>query len=127
MDLPYASLINKIDIVDQKTLTIAREIEGGEQEIKKISLPCVLSIQSGINEPRYVSIMAIRRAAKLTISEYKYSELDMSQEELDKIGEQTIRGNYVIPESAERAQILEGETEEIARKFVDILRDSGRL
>ena len=31
------------------------------QEISEIELPCVLSIQTGINEPRYVGIRGIRK------------------------------------------------------------------
>ncbi|OQY13427.1 MAG: electron transfer flavoprotein subunit beta, partial [Desulfobacteraceae bacterium 4572_19] len=56
MDLPYASLVNKIEIDGDKTIKVGREIEGGNQEINEMDLPAVLSIQTGINEPRYVGI-----------------------------------------------------------------------
>ena len=55
LDYPYASLVNKIEPADGK-IKVGREIEGGNQEMNEIELPCVLSIQTGINEPRYVGI-----------------------------------------------------------------------
>ncbi|HAR33369.1 MAG TPA: electron transfer flavoprotein subunit beta, partial [Desulfobacter sp.] len=51
LDYPFASVVNKIETGDDKRLKIGREIEGGNQEISEIDLPCVLSIQTGINEP----------------------------------------------------------------------------
>ena len=49
LDLPYASIVNKIEIIDDKKLKVGREIEGGNQEMSEIDLPYVLSIQTGIN------------------------------------------------------------------------------
>ena len=67
LDLPYASVVNRIDVVDDKTLKVGREVEGGDQEMNEIELPCVLSIQTGINEPRYVGIRGIRKVASVEI------------------------------------------------------------
>jgi electron transfer flavoprotein beta subunit len=66
LDWPYASLVNKIE-VDGDKLKVGREIEGGNQEMNEIELPCVLSIQTGINEPRYVGIRGIRKVASVEI------------------------------------------------------------
>ena len=67
LDWPYASLVNLIEVQGGKSLRIGREIEGGNQEISDIELPCVLSIQTGINEPRYVGIRGIRKVASVEI------------------------------------------------------------
>ena len=67
LDMPYASLVNKIEDVGDKKLTVGREVEGGNVEMNEIELPCVLSIQSGINEPRYVGIRGIRKVASVEI------------------------------------------------------------
>ena len=60
LDYPFASLVNSIEVLDGGKLRIGREIEGGSREINEIDLPCVLSIQTGINEPRYVGMRGIR-------------------------------------------------------------------
>src|SRR5512133_2195338 len=67
LDLPYASVVNKIETKGGNSLRIGREIEGGNQEISDIETPCVLSIQTGINEPRYVGIRGIRKVASVEI------------------------------------------------------------
>ena len=67
LDMPYASLVNKIEITSDKVIKVGREIEGGNQEMSEIDLPCVLSIQTGINEPRYVGIRGIRKVASVEI------------------------------------------------------------
>ena len=65
LDWPFASLVNFIEVVDDKKIKVGREIAGGNQEMYEIDLPCVLSIQTGINEPRYVSIRGLRKVASL--------------------------------------------------------------
>ncbi|MBU0987970.1 MAG: electron transfer flavoprotein subunit beta/FixA family protein, partial [Proteobacteria bacterium] len=67
LDWPYASLVNLIEIIDESKIKVGREIAGGNQEMSEIDLPCVLSIQTGINEPRYVGIRGIRKVASMEI------------------------------------------------------------
>ena len=75
LDLPYASVVNSIEPIDDSKLKVGREIEGGNQEMNEIELPCVLSIQTGINEPRYVGIRGIRKVASLDIPVQTASDL----------------------------------------------------
>src|SRR5437660_11464977 len=78
LDYPFASLVNSIEILDGKKLKISREIEGGNREISEIDLPCVLSIQTGINEPRYVGMRGIRQVASVDIPTFAASDLDLA-------------------------------------------------
>src|SRR5206468_11335018 len=75
LDYPFASLVNSIEVLEGNTLKISREIEGGNKEISEIDLPCVLSIQTGINEPRYVGMRGIRAVASVPIPTYGASDL----------------------------------------------------
>ncbi len=124
LDLPYASLVNYIEIVDENTLKIGREIEGGNQEINEIKLPCVLSIQTGINEPRYVGIRGIRKVASVEIPEMELSDLGLSE---DDVAPKVKRLDYFVPEMGEGAEILEGDMEEIAEKLVELLKAKGGI
>src|ERR1700758_1574341 len=78
LDYPFASLVNSIT-VEGKVLKISREIEGGNREISEIDLPCVLSIQTGINEPRYVGMRGIRQVASVPIPTFGASDLGVDQ------------------------------------------------
>jgi len=124
LDLPYASLVNYIEIIDDNTLKIGREIEGGNQEINEIKMPCVLSIQTGINEPRYVGIRGIRKVAGVDIPEMELSDLGLSE---DDVAPKVKRLDYFIPEMGEGAEILEGDMEEIAEKLVELLKAKGGI
>ena len=74
LDYPFASLVNSITVQGGK-LKVSREIEGGNREINEIDLPCVLSIQTGINEPRYVGMRGIRQVASVPIPTLGTSDL----------------------------------------------------
>src|SRR5579864_1884007 len=67
LDYPFASLVNSIEVLENGKLKVSREIEGGAREMNEIDLPCVLSIQTGINEPRYVGMRGIRQVASVPI------------------------------------------------------------
>ncbi|ABW67222.1 electron transfer flavoprotein subunit beta/FixA family protein [Desulfosudis oleivorans] len=121
LDLPYASLVNKIEVMDGK-LKVGREIEGGNQEMSEIEMPCVLSIQTGINEPRYVGIRGIRKVASVEIPTFSASDLGVSAAApaLKKV-------DYFVPEMGEGAEMLEGSVEEMAEKLVELLKAKGGL
>ncbi|MBI9087494.1 MAG: electron transfer flavoprotein subunit beta/FixA family protein [Desulfobacterales bacterium] len=123
LDIPYASLVNKIEVGDGN-LKVGREIEGGNQEMNEISLPCVVSIQTGINEPRYVGIRGIRKVASVEIPVKSAADLGLSA---DDVAAKVIRQTYFVPELGEGAEILEGTTEEQIEKLIEILKSKGGL
>ncbi len=127
LDLPYASLVNKIEVKDDKTITVGREIEGGNQEMNELDLPCVLSIQTGINEPRYVGIRGIRKVASVDIPEQGASDLGIDPAAVGEAGARVKRTDYFIPEMGEGAEILEGDTEEIIEKLIEMLKAKGGI
>ena len=92
-----------------------------------MDLPCVLSIQTGINEPRYVSIRGIRKVASLEIPVHSADDLGISPESVGETGAKTTRLDYFVPELGEGAEILEGSSDEILDKLVDILKSKGGI
>jgi electron transfer flavoprotein beta subunit len=126
LDYPYASLVNKIEVNGDK-LTVGREIEGGNQEMSEISMPCVLSIQTGINEPRYVGIRGIRKVASVEIPTLAAGDLGVDAASVGAAGAKVKRADYFVPEMGEGAEMLEGSTEEIIAKLIDHLKAKGGL
>ncbi len=127
MDLPYASLVNKIEIIDDKKLKIGREIEGGNQEMNEINLPCVLSIQTGINEPRYVGIRGIRKVASVEIPTYGAGDLGLAASAVGVAGAKVKKIDYFVPVLGDGAEMLEGSNEEIIAKLIELLKAKGGL
>jgi electron transfer flavoprotein beta subunit len=125
LDWPYASVVNKIETITDGALRIGREVEGGSQEISDIETPCVLSIQTGINEPRYVGIRGIRKVASVEIP-----VLDGGALGVDGVGASSARVrrvDYFVPAIGGGAEMIEGSTEELATKIVDLLKAKGGI
>ncbi len=127
LDMPYASLVNKITVIDDKKLKIGREIEGGNQELSEIDMPCVLSIQTGINEPRYVGIRGIRKVASVEIPVHGASDLGLDAGSVGENGAKVKRVDYFVPDLGEGAEILEGSAEEKIEKLIEILKSKGGI
>lgn len=126
LGIPHASVVNRIEVQDKK-VKVHRELEGGLEEVFEIDLPALLTIQTGINEPRYVSIMGIRKVAKKEIKAYGASDLNLSPQEVGVSGSDIRLEKIFLPPVGEGAEMLEGKPEEIATKVFEILKDKGGL
>ncbi|TAL71114.1 MAG: electron transfer flavoprotein beta subunit/FixA family protein [Bacteroidetes bacterium] len=60
LGIPSVSVVSKLTIADGKA-TAERDVEGGK-EIVEASLPCIISCQKGLNEPRYPKLPDIMKA-----------------------------------------------------------------
>jgi len=98
------------------------ELEDGIDEVAKISLPALLTIQTGINEPRYVSIMGIRKASKKELNIKKLEELNLSQ---DDLMQRTIIEEVYFPPDTEGAEMIEGDPAMIAERIIEIIKEKG--
>ena len=127
LDYPFASLVNSIEVLDGRTLRVGREIEGGNKEINEIDLPCVLSIQTGINEPRYVGMRGIRQVASVTIPTLGASDLGVSQGSAGKSAAKVKRVDYFVPGLSKCAEILKGSREDNAQKILELVEAKGGL
>jgi electron transfer flavoprotein beta subunit len=121
LNLNHSCMVTAIELEDGKIRTTS-ELEGGLGEVSVVGLPALLTIQTGINEPRYVSILGIRKAAKKELKIVDLGELGIPDEEL---APRTIIEEVYLPPETEGAQILEGDPDKIATDFVEILTKKG--
>jgi electron transfer flavoprotein beta subunit len=127
LDYPFASLVSSIEVLGDKKLKIGREIEGGAREMNEIDLPCVLSIQTGINEPRYVGMRGIRQVASLEIPTYDAASLGLEARSVGVAGAKVKRDDYFVPVAGTGAEMLQGSSEEIVDNLVELLKAKGGL
>lgn len=127
LDYPFASLVNAIEVVDGKRLKVSREVEGGNKEISEIDLPCVLSIQTGINEPRYVGMRGIRQVASIPIPTFDAKDLEIPADMVGAGVAKVERLGYFVPVSGKCARMLHGSTERMAEEVLEILEAKGGL
>jgi electron transfer flavoprotein beta subunit len=112
---PHATLVTSVDAEGTKVV-VTRELEGGLEEILAIELPAVLTIQTGINEPRYVSIMGIRkvRAKEIPV-------LTPAGEAASLLGP----AGLSVPPAGKEAVFLTGAPAEVAQKILDLVKERG--
>jgi electron transfer flavoprotein beta subunit len=127
LDYPFASLVNGIEVLPDGKLKISREIEGGNKEVSEIDLPCVLSIQTGINEPRYVGMRGIRQVASLPIPTLTASDLGLDTGAVGGAAAKVKRMDYFVPALGKGAEILKGSREEIINKLIELMKANGGL
>jgi electron transfer flavoprotein beta subunit len=126
LDIPHATYVKKVEIAeDGKKAKVGRELEGGLMEFLEIDLPCVLGIQTGINEPRYASFKGIKQAAKKEIALKSAADLGLDASDLGEAGSWAVLEQFTLPVVGELAEILEGEPEETAAKLATILKEKG--
>jgi electron transfer flavoprotein beta subunit len=126
LDYPFASLVNSVS-VEEGTLRVSREIEGGSREINEIDLPCVLSIQTGINEPRYVGMRGIRQVASVPIATLGASELDVDIGSVGEAAAKVKRVDYFVPAASKGAEMLHGSRKANADKVLELVAARGGL
>lgn len=68
LDMPSISVVSKWTI-EGNAVTAERDIEGGK-EVVETTLPCVISAQKGLNDPRYPKLPDIMKAKSKPIEEY---------------------------------------------------------
>ena len=126
LDHPFASLVNSITVENGK-LRVGREVEGGNREINEIDLPCVLSIQTGINEPRYVGMRGIRQVASVPIPTLGSTGVGVDPGAVGQCAAKVKRVDYFVPALGRGAEMLEGSREENAEKVLELVGAKGGL
>jgi electron transfer flavoprotein beta subunit len=87
----------------------------------------VLSIQTGINEPRYVGIRGIRKVASIEIPVENLGSLGLAAGTVGAAGASVKREKYFVPELGAGAEILTGSVEEQIDKLLEILKSKGGI
>ncbi len=109
----HSSLVMSTEMVNDNTIKIKQELENGWFQWTELSLPASLTIQSGINNPRYASLRGIMMAKNKPLEniEINLSDYD-SQLQLEKL---------YIPSKTKETQYIEGNADEMASEILNIL------
>ncbi len=123
LGIPSAIYVSKIEIFDRRA-KIYRELEGGFYEVKELGLPALFAVQTGINTPRYPSILGIKRAAAKEIKVLDAKELNLTEADFQA---KTELERLFIPIVESKAEFLQGEPAEVATQMAKIFKEKGVL
>ena len=123
LGLPHSTIIMEIQ-VEGATLKVKRELEGGWFQWIEMTLPAVLTIQSGINKPRYATLKGIMAAKSKPLRKLTATGLGLNQTDLAP--RQRVLKVYP-PAKTAQTQFLAGSSKEVSVRLVDKLRNEARV
>ncbi|WP_290818268.1 electron transfer flavoprotein subunit beta/FixA family protein, partial [Halovivax sp.] len=119
----WAAVVNDLDHdIEDGVASVRRELEGGVEELTDVDLPAVLTIQTGINEPRYASLRGIRQAQRKELDVVSLGDVGVDPSAVE--GDLELTDMYE-PEAESEATVWEGSAEETAGELAELLRDRG--
>lgn len=120
---PHVAVVSKLEYKPgDSTATVCRELEAGLQEELSVVCPAVLTIQLGINQPRYASLRGIKQAKSKPIEVLSHTDLGLADDEVGEAGSLFSIRRMRIPEKGQ-AELIEGTTAEQAGRIADIIKE----
>ena len=117
---PHATLIMQIEITDGR-MKLKRELEAGWFQWVELPLPAVLTIQSGINKPRYATLKGIMAAKKKEITTVERASLGVPDSRTQQVE------RIYVPQKTKKTEFLTGSPKEIAAKLIEKLKHEARV
>lgn len=121
LNLPCATSVIEEEIHPARgEILVEREIEGGSRERVQIKLPAVLTVQPGINLPRYPSFSKVMRARN-------YAQERIRAEEFEVAEPRELFCGMRFPDPVPQGVFIEGSPPEKALKLLNILHEKSLL
>ena len=117
LGMPHSTIIMDVQVQDS-SLKVKRELEGGWFQWIEMPLPALLTIQSGINQLRYATLKGIMAAKKKEIRKAAPAGAAASRQKILSL---------YVPEKGKKTQMLGGSPAEAAKELVRKLRDEARV
>ncbi len=119
MGLPCATAVIKTNLpTNDNLIEVERELENGFRDCLKIRMPAVLTIQAGINTPRYPRLSKMLAAGQKEIKTFK--ETDIFPEPIE---EREIYIGLALPEKTRSGRVLEGSLPDKAEQLLALLKE----
>ena len=120
LGIPQVTIVTKVE-VDGNSIKAIRPIEGAQLLIES-SLPCVVTAQKGLNEPRYASLPGIMKAKKKPVDIKDAAALSVSVDLKAKVVK------TLPPPARPPGKIICGEDPaEKARELARLLREEAKV
>ena len=118
LNIPIITFVREVELKDGK-LRAVRSLEDVFQVVE-CPLPAVLSVTGEINQPRYTTMLQIRKAFRKPINKYSLSDLGISVER-----RVTRRALKVLPVERKAVKIEGENLDEVAEKLIEVLVKEG--
>ena len=123
LEWPCATAALSLTLQGEGTLRVERELENNRLQVVDLTLPAVVTVQTGINTPRYASLKGIMAAKKKEIRTVGLGDLGLDN---DKVGGSAARLKTVgfsAPPKGKGAEILSGSPDDVAKELLKRIRE----
>src|SRR5579872_3830728 len=123
LDLAHVAVVKRIDYdAASATATVERELEGGLIEVLRVRTPALLTVQTGINQPRYATLRAIKQAREKPLAVADLDALGLSAAQVEAAAGSRRRA-LAVPDKSAGAQMLDGTPAEVAARIAELVRE----
>jgi electron transfer flavoprotein beta subunit len=123
LDLPHVAVVKGLDIdASAGVATVQRELEGGLVEVLRVALPALLTVQTGLNEPRYATLRAIKQARDKPLQLWGLEDVGLDREAVEAATGSRTAG-LAMPEAEATAEMLNGSPAAVAARIVEIVQE----
>lgn len=123
LGLPVVTSVIKLELAGN-IATCTREIDGGV-EIVEVTLPAVVSVQKGINEPRYPSLPNIMKAKKKELKTVSLADIGVDASQVGASYLEIL--DITLPPARSAGKLLTGEPGDVAKQLVDLLKNEAKI
>jgi len=122
LDRPCATAAMRLELRDG-SVRVERELENNRLQIVDLTPPAVVTVQTGINEPRYASLKGIMAAKKKEIRTLSLSDLKLSASGIAASAARFRTVRLATPPKGKGAEMLSGPADQVAKDLVKRIRE----
>lgn len=122
LDIPHISTITKL-VVEGNQVIGHRDAEGDE-EIVSATLPVLVTAQQGLNDPRYPSLIGIRKAGKKPLAHVTLADLGLQK---DEIAPRSKVIETFLPKAKAAGKILSGDLSTQVQELIQSLKSVEKI
>lgn len=123
LGFPSVTNVTKCEVAaDKASLKVERDADSGTKLILQVPLPALLSVDKGINTPRYASLPGIMKAKKKEIKAYTLADLGLGSET-----NKTADSDYQLPAERKAGKKLSGDAATQVKELVKLLREEAKV
>lgn len=126
LHLPQVTQVEEIEFVEENTLVVKRVIDHGYMSVR-VSLPALLTVTKGINQPRLPTVAGIMEATRKEIKGWSCADLGAEADCVGLAGSPTQVVDTFEYKSEHRGEILQGSPQEVVTKAMQRLRELGAI
>ena len=122
LNIPHVGFVTKLQEKIKNIWLCERQGEEGIIEEITLHLPALITVEKGLNEPRYPSLPGIMKAKKKELKKIKLSTLDIHYDK-----QMITFHSYQLPKESPPPRFISGSAEEQAKKLIHILKEKEKL